>query len=217
MIPSRFLFRMAIPCLSIDAPAKKQELPEKYVFPEFGFLETSAGEPTQKSPLEVRGAWHADGLLFQFRVTGKKKPVWCMEHQPMLSDRVELWLDTRDVRNVHRATRFCHRFLLMPGGGGRDGEEPVFHAPPINRAKETPNDIPRGSVSLTTKPVPGGYSLTLWLPSKSLTGYYPDEFPRLGIAWALYDRELGEITLTAGAPFAFQEDPSLWFTMELVK
>ena len=27
-------------------------------------------------------------------------------------------IDTRDVRNVHRATRFCHRFLFLPTGGG---------------------------------------------------------------------------------------------------
>lgn len=216
-IPGRFLFRVAFPCLYLPDAMKKQSLAEKFAFPDFTALEPPPAGVPKVLPLEVRGAWCENGLAFQFTIRGKRQPVWCREHQPQMSDRVELWLDTRDVRNVHRATKFCHRFVLMPGGGGRNGEEPVMVPMPINRAKEQPNEIPRGSVSLATKKLDNGYTVLVRLDAKSLTGFYPDEYPRLGVAWAMYDREVGDVTLTAGQPFSFQDDPSLWYTLELVK
>ncbi len=215
-IPGRFLFRVAIPCARVDDVMKKTALPEACVFPDFSVLDgPRTGKAGAGVPLEVRGAWCAEGLAFQFMVRGKKQPVWCREHQPQMSDRLELWLDTRDVRNVHRATKFCHRFILMPGGAGKNGETPVALPLPINRAKEHPNEVPRGSVSLSVKTLADGYSMMLHLGAKALTGFYPDEYPRLGVAWALYDREVGDVTLTAGPPFSFQDDPSLWYTLEL--
>ena len=210
---------MAIPCYYMETLPKdvdSVDFPEKYVFPDFTVLESAETSP-KESPLEVRGAWNAEGLAFQFRLVGQQKMPFCRANQLMLSDRVELWLDTRDVRNVHRATKFCHGFALMPLGGGEDGQKPMFFSQPINRAKEHPNDIPRGSVSISSRIIPQGYVVTVHLSAKALTGYYPDEFPRLGIAWAVYDRTLGEITLTSAAPFPFREDPSLWFTLELVR
>lgn len=216
-IPGRFLFRVAFPCLYLQDAMKKQTLAEKFAFPDFSAMETPPAGTPKVSPLEVRGAWSEEGLAFQFIVRGKRQPAWCREHQLQMSDRVELWLDTRDVRNVHRATKFCHRFILVPGGSGRNGEMSTLAIMPINRAKEHPNTAPRDSISLVTKTLDDGYAMMVRFEAKSLTGFYPDEYPRLGIAWALYDREVGDLTLTAGQPFTFQDDPSLWYTLELVK
>lgn len=216
-IPGRFLFRMAFPCLYLQDAINKQTLAEKFAFPDFSSLENPPAGMPKVSPLEVRGAWCEEGLAFQFTIRGKRQPPWCREHQQQMSDRVELWLDTRDVRNVHRATKFCHRYALISSGGGKNGELPMVALMPINRAKEHPNTPPRDSISLVTKTHDDGYTMMLHLYAKAMTGFYPDEYPRLGIAWAMYDREVGDVTLTAGQPFSFQDDPSLWYTLELVR
>ena len=48
-------------------------------------------------------------------------------------------------------------------------------------------------------------------------GFDPQDHPRLGFNYAVTDRELGQQTLTVGSPMPYQEDPSLWATLELVR
>lgn len=48
-------------------------------------------------------------------------------------------------------------------------------------------------------------------------GYEPAEHPRLGFTYAVIDRELGEQTFSIGHPMPYDEDPSLWATLELVR
>ena len=53
------------------------------------------------------------------------------------------------------------------------------------------------------------------LAAEALTGYDPAEHPQLGFTYAVLDRELGEQTFAVGSPMLYQEDPSLWATLEL--
>ena len=55
------------------------------------------------------------------------------------------------------------------------------------------------------------------MTAEALTGFDPQEHPRLGFTYAVVDRELGEQTLGVGSPMPYQEDPSLWATLELVR
>jgi hypothetical protein len=50
-----------------------------------------------------------------------------------------------------------------------------------------------------------------------LTGFDPVENPRIGFTYAVIDRELGDQTFNCAAEFPYQEDPSLWATLELVR
>jgi hypothetical protein len=62
-----------------------------------------------------------------------------------------------------------------------------------------------------------GYLLEAFIPTDALTGFDPAEHPRLGFTYAVLDRELGEQTFGVGSPLPYQEDPSLWATLELVR
>jgi hypothetical protein len=62
-----------------------------------------------------------------------------------------------------------------------------------------------------------GYRLDALVPAEALTGFDPGEHPRLGFQYAVRDRELGTQTFSAGGGFPYQEDPSLWATLELVR
>ena len=57
---------------------------------------------------------------------------------------MQVWIDTRDVHNVHRASRFCQRFIFLPSGGGRKLDEAFGQSLPINRAREPARPVAAG-------------------------------------------------------------------------
>ena len=213
LLPKRFLFRFSVPCLHRDPlwTAEGAGLDAKHRLVNLAELE---GLPT---PVEVRAAWNASGLAFAALVEGKKQLPWCRASRPDDSDGFQVWIDTRDVHTVHRASRFCHRFLFMPSGGGSRLDKPVTQWLPIHRARQQPQAIPSDALQVRSEPRADGYLLEAFIPAEALTGYDPAEHPRLGFTYAVIDRELGEQTFSVGSPIPYQEDPSFWATLELVK
>ena len=68
-------------------------------------------------------AFDDSGLYFACEV--KNKTTYKLNpRQPATGDSLELFIDTRDVKE-HRANRFCHRFYVLPGGSGKDGKQPI--------------------------------------------------------------------------------------------
>ncbi len=212
LLPARFLFRFSLPC-RYRRPLWTPEgagLDERYRLVGFAELE---GLPT---PADVRAAWSEEGLAFTVRVEGKRQAPWCRAGKPEDSDGLQVLIDTRDVHNVHRAGRFCHRFVFLPGGSGRRFEAPVAEWLPIHRAREHPRAIDPGQLQVRSEKRIDGYLLRAFIPAGALTGFDPREHPRLGFNYAVFDRELGEQTLSVGSPVPYREDPSLWATLELV-
>jgi hypothetical protein len=211
LIPNRFLFRFCLPCLFREQlwTAKGAGLEEQCRLAYLGELEA------RPAMAEVRAGWNNSGLAFSVRVQGKRQAPWCRATKPEDSDGFQIWIDTRDVHNVHRAGRFCHRLLFLPAGGGDGFDQPLAQWLTINRAKEHPRPIPADQLKVRGKKQPGGYLLEAYIPGEALTGFDPQEHPRLGFTYAVIDRELGEQTLTVGSPLPYQEDPSLWATLEL--
>jgi hypothetical protein len=213
LLPTRFLFRFAVPCLYKTPLWTPQgaALEEKHRLASFAELE---GRP---ATAEVRAAWSEAGLALAVRVQGKRQPPWCRASRCEDSDGVQVWIDTRDVHNVHRAGRFCHRFLFLPSGHPGRLDEPVAEMLPIHRAREQPRPVPAGAVGVRSENRADGYLLEAFLAAEALTGFDPQEHPRLGFTYAVVDRELGEQTFGVGSPMPYQEDPSLWATLELVR
>jgi hypothetical protein len=165
----------------------------------------------------VRLAWNDFGLAVQAQVAGKDQPPAGDAARPWSSDGLMLWIDTRDARGSHRASRYCHQFHFLPAGGGEDRDEPAVVPMKINRALQdaplaSPGDIPFRAVKIA-----GGYRLEGFLPAAVLNGFDPAEHPRLGIYYVVRDRELGDQFLGINGDFPFADDPSLWTVLELVK
>jgi hypothetical protein len=213
LIAPTMLFRFAAPCLYSEAAwtAKGCGLAEKYRLPCFAELE---GRPRFA---DVRLAWSEKGLILNVQVRGKQQPVWCRDSRIEDSDGVQIWIDTRNTQNIHRAGRFCHRFALLPIGAGRRLDEPVAALLAINRAKESPREIDHGALAIKSTQHRDGYALEAFLPATALTGYSPADQPALGFTYAVIDRELGWQTFSVGQELPFAEDPSLWGTLDLVK
>ncbi len=213
LLSKRFVFRFSLPCMYRDPlwTAKGAALAVEH-----GLVDLTALEGRDDGFADVRAAWSEQGLAFTVRVSGKKKTPWCRATKPDESDGLQVWIDTRDVHNVHRATRFCHQFIFLPGGGGRKLEEPVAQWMPINRARQHPKAIPPGQLQVRSEKRVDGYVLEALIGAAALTGFDPHEHPRLGFNYAVIDRELGHQTLSAGDPMPYSEDASLWATLELV-
>lgn len=212
LVPPRFLFRVAVPLRGAPRlwTAQGAALGEEHRLPRLHPLDGREGFA------ELRAGWAPEGLAFWLEVRGKQKYPWCHERRVDASDGLQVFLDTRDTQNIHRAGRFCHRFVFLPSGGGRTRREPIGEQLLIHRARENALPVRPGVLQARAKLLSDGYQLHGLVPAAALTGWDPQEYSRLGFTYAVLDHELGEQTFTVGEPFPYQEDPSLWATLEMV-
>lgn len=213
LLAPTFLFRFSAPCIYRKSLWSKRgvTLSDDYRLPSFGELE---GRPVFG---DLRAAWSEDGLAIALKVEGKKQTPWCRESRLDDSDGLQVFIDTRDTHNIHRASRFCHRFIFLPSGSGKRGEEPVAKLLPINRARENSKPVDDNSLRVRSEKRVNGYVLQAHIPAAALTGFDPADSPRLGFSYAIVDRELGWQVFSVGPEFPFMEDPSLWGTLELTR
>jgi hypothetical protein len=216
VVPHRFLFRMAYPCRYIKGLPREDD--DRFLeLPESCRIDNFSGMDAQRNFADVRAAWNEMGLALQAEVRGKDQLPQGDVSRPRGSDGITWWIDTRDARTSHRASRYCHQFYALPTGGGPDHDEPVFGQAKINRALHdapscNPADVPFRSGRLR-----GGYFVEAFVPAPLLYGFDPEQNPRLGFYYAVRDSELGEQVLSIGAEFPYWEDPSLWSVLQLVR
>ena len=150
--PPYFLFSLRLEAKSVPAGRAKlrslgehrintnDKLSEKYELPALGNFaphqspsprrgaRTDAARPAGTADFHVRFGWRADGLFLTVILRGKNRPVTVTPQQLETSDSFSLMLDTRDVRVIHRATKFCHRLLFTPA-------DPENSAPGFRRGR----------------------------------------------------------------------------------
>src|SRR5262245_16541659 len=213
LIPHRFLFRVAYPCRYIKAipHAKGDRLLD---LPSECRIDNFAGVDDERNFAEVSLGWNDQGIGVQVEVKGKEQPPQGDGSRPRSSDGVTVWIDTRDARTSHRASRYCHQFHLLATGGGPERDEPVVIQTKINRALQDAPVCAAGTVPFKVSTSARGYLLEAFLSADVLNGYDPEQNPRLGLYYAVHDNELGEQVLSVGAEFPYWEDPSLWSTLE---
>lgn len=218
LLAPRFLFRFAVPILRREANWKAAgvELGEEYRLLNLAELDTGSADK-ERAFADVRMAWSGGGLLFNVRVEGKKQPLWCREGRLEDSDGFQVWIDTRATLNIHRASRYCHRYAFLPAGAGREHAEPVADQLLINRARENARPVRPRELQVTAKVSKDGYRLAAFVPAIALGGYDPLQHRQLGFTYAVFDRELGIQTFATGPAFPFDEDPTCWAAVDLVE
>jgi hypothetical protein len=213
LLPARFLFRFAVPCRFHASPwgAQGAELGPEHRLPSLGELEG------RRDFADVRVAWNDSQIVLSATVTGKKHQPWCRANRLEDSDSLQVWIDTRDTHNIHRASRFCHRLVFLPFGGGRNFDQALADQLLVDRARENANPMRPGQLQARSRKLADGWTLSAQIPAAALTGFHAADHPRLGFAYYLFDRELGEQTFSTPTEFPFASDPSLWGTLELVR
>jgi hypothetical protein len=218
LLAPRFLFRFAVPVKRRDLNWKADGLVLDESHQLLNLAELDNGtEDRERQFADVRAAWSNEGLVFNVTVQGKKQPVWCREGRLEDSDGFQVWIDTRATLNIHRASRYCHRYAFLPAGGGSGNAAPVADQLLINRARENARPIRPRELQVAAKITKGGYWLAALVPANALGGYDPHQHRQLGFTYAVYDRELGMQTFATGPAFPFNEDPTCWAALELVE
>jgi hypothetical protein len=212
------LFRFAVPVLRNDCVWKPGgiELDESHRL--VNLAELDAGTADRETAFaEARMAWSTNGLVFNIHVSGKQQPVWCREGRLDDSDGLQVWIDTRATLNIHRASRYCHRYVFLPAGGGRGQLEPVADQLLINRARENAPPIRPRELQVASKITKDGYWLAAFVPAAALAGFDPFQHRQIGFTYAVFDRERGIQTFATGPAFPFTEDPTCWAALDLVE
>lgn len=187
------------------------QLPDEAIIPALG-KELSG----QTEFAELRIAVGENALFLEATVNGKRQLPWCRESRIEDSDGLHVWIDTRNSRDVHRATRYCHRFVFCPMGRGPRSEQPFGGWAPINRARENSNPPPEKLIFAQSKLTTGGYTLGAALHWQALTGLDRNDFPVIGFYATVMDRERGRQSIGLGGELPADEDPSLWSELALV-
>lgn len=213
LLPPRQFFRFSADVRRCDAlwSDKGPPLDAGYALPAFGELD---GRPAFA---EVRMAWSPAGLTWQVEVTGKTQPPWCRDSRLPDSDGLQVWIDSRATFNVHRASRFCHRFVFLPAGGGGANREPVADQLLLNRARENARPVRPRELQARAQVAATGYTLWAHAPASALGGFDPAQQPRLGFTYAVFDRERGLQTFATGPELPYEEDPSCWAELRLTE
>ena len=120
--------------------------------------------------------------------------------RPRSSDGVTVWIDMRDARTSHRASRIVISSIFLSSAAVRTRtNRPSCRARSIALFR-TPHggrrEVPFQFVSRT-----GGYRLEAFVPASALNGFDPEQNPRLGIHVAVHDQGLGEASLSVGSDF----------------
>jgi hypothetical protein len=214
LLPQAFWFRLAARCQRLDAVPRTRGrllgLPDTFLLPQGSRLDD---KPTWA---DVGTAWNPGGLAISVEVTGKLSALVHDPYQSSLSDRVHLWIDTRDTRNVHRATRFCHGFTaeLIPSKRSSEASAKVTQTK-IHRAQADAPDCEISQIQTRVELIRKGWRLELFFPAATLHGYDPETNRRLGFYYQVTDGDRGDQFLMVGRDFPIGEDPSLWATLEL--
>lgn len=214
-LPRRAFFRIELPirCLAktptIDGSMRKWKA--EYLLPPLVELDD---EPAFA---DVYAAWNEDHLFVAFDVPERRGSVRCDPTRWWKDDGLRVCIDTRDTRDLKRATRFCHFFYLLPTGGGSIGKQPLAGLHRMSRAKEPPPSVDPGKIKLGVRIDRRGYSLEAAIPAACLNGWNPAEHPRIGFFYKINDTCHGAQHLTVNDDLGWNVDPSTWATAALVR
>lgn len=215
LLPQPFWFRLAVPCPRVEGVPKTTgkrllDLPSSCRLPQTALLDGK--EPWA----EVRAAWNPRGLAVGVEAQGNLAGL-DDDDRPEGLYGFQVWVDTRDTRDVSRATRFCHRFdaRLAPGTGKNSLKVKVQPRPIARAVADAPLARPDLIVAAAERSKTG-WRLELFLHAEALNGFDPETNRRLGFAYHVFDPDRPGEFLGVGREFPVGENPSLWSTLELV-
>ncbi|TWT59889.1 hypothetical protein [Rubinisphaera italica] len=218
LIPAEFYFQASVEIpwqtdLAKDIQHKKHPEIEKEL-PDLMFEESDT-----ENSARFFIAWNEDGICLQVKTERKKFPTQSGTlSDPTQGDYTDFFIDTRDLKTNHRASKFCHRFTLIPPGTrGKRKQSAMMIEQEISgnrtyREMTQPEQIPTWDSRSKD-----GYQVSCWISKAYLEGYDPEHVPSLGFYYRMQDLDYGTRIFGVGENFPATTDPSLWPSLKLVK
>jgi hypothetical protein len=215
LLPQAFWFRLAVSSPRVEEMPRTEGSGRLLDLPASCALPDAAGLEGRVSWTEVRLGWNARGLGIAVQVEGIAD-VQLEGDRPEGFADVQIWVDTRDTRDVSRATRFCHRFVaqLKLHEPGRTLDVELTQRPIARAVADSPMSRP-GLIASRAELGRTGWLLEVFIPAQVLHGFDPETNRRLGFAYQVADHVREDQFLGVGRDFPIGENPSLWATLEL--
>lgn len=215
LIPNRFLFDFEFPLVyrrqlpKIDGDLA--DWPDECLLPKLGEIDG------RRDFADVWCAWNEQGIAVACQVAEKRRPLQCDPASFKTGDNLRLCLDMRDARGNKRATRFCQQFYFLPSGGGPNCKSACAGTAKFERAREDAPVVRAELMEVASRVTKTAYALEAFIPAQSLTGFDPDQHPRIGFYYILEDGDHGQQYLTVGDDLNWWLDPSTWAAAVLHK
>lgn len=205
-------FQLSIDCNKLPKthPSSPFTLNEKnfktYLLPDLSAL------TSESSFADVAMGWSDAGI--ELFIAVKQAYLRSLYPQFDKGDSLEVCIDTRDVKTSGYNTRFCHHFYFLPESvdGQQAGELTKFRT-------EDAHELCNGAeLKVEANLSPKSYILRCFIPASCLHGYDPEQFDRIGFTYKINrpSNSPQEFSVVA-EDFKFQEQPSLWASVRLVK
>ncbi len=160
---------------------------------------------------DVSMGWNETGLHFYVSVSVNSIAVAYPEIQK--GDSIELFIDTKNLKNAKLIHRFCHHFYFLPESveGVRCKEITHFRSVDVHPLCR-PEDL-----QLKIKKRKGGYDAEIFIPTESLTGYQPEVGQLLGFSYRV-NRSTGapQDSMLSSTDYPIESRPNLWGSVKLV-
>ena len=162
-------------------------------------LPDASGLTGEGSLAKVAILWSSSGLFFHVEVK-----IGIEE-----GDLIDLFIDTRDLKNSNVITRFCHHFTFFPDE--EKGVEVTRFRGDDSHALADPSLF-----SIKTEVKRSSYTFEIGIPKEALYGYDPTEFKRLGFTYRLKKKsgEKQHFNLSSDF-FHIEKHPALWASINL--
>jgi hypothetical protein len=217
LVPNRFLFDLEFPLVYREEPPVLDGTLEGWTdrewLPCLDEIDDASAEPFG----DLYVCWNESGLYIACLVEEKLRRLRCDPKHFASGDNLRLCLDMRDTRTLKRASRFCQQFYFLPTGGGPSGKEPVAGSSRIRSAREDAPVVASDRIPIASSVSRHAYILEAHLPAEVLSGFDPEEHPRIGFYYILEDDDHGQQCLTVGDDLNWFLDPSTWATAVLTR
>lgn len=198
---------MQVECHRFEKNKKDIFLPEneKYNLPDTTSL---SGE---RSFAQVALGWNSDGIGCNVLV----KEAYIESYYPTIQkgNSIELFFDTRDMKNAGFNTRFCHHFFFLPKSVDEVscGEVTRFRTEDAHELC-LPNEL-----MLKARFSAKEHFVQIFIPKSCLFGYDPEQFDRLGFTYRINDpKHSPQHFSVLSDEFQIDQQPALWSSLRLV-
>lgn len=181
-----------------------QSLADKYLLPDLSDL-------LEEIPwAKVKMGWHQKGIAVEVI---SSLPAAKNSSSSELQDRIELFFDTRNRKDLGFASRFCHHFVFWPIPiEGKNGAEITR----LRIGEEHPLADPE-LLLCETDLAWRKYTMKIFIPSEALTGYDTHSFDHLGFTYRMVSaQDNWQHFNVLTKEFALEQRPALWSSLKFI-
>jgi hypothetical protein len=159
---------------------------------------------------DVALAWNEGGIEVQVQVHQPFEGAFYPKFEE--GDAVELFIDTRDLKEAGFPTRFCHHFLILPQEvqGVRALELTRF------RNEDSHPLCDPEAIDVKAEMTSREYTLRISLPAEILYGYDPKTFDKMGFTYCIHRPKRESQHFSVSSKYVqVAQYPSLWASTQL--